>query len=89
MGRRRSQSTADLDAAQSSRAVTAGNPTRRSDLRRPFKRRTIQSDVVASPNVLALSESRCAKWNSSGLRQLIAYDGDLARMDPLHHSNLT
>lgn len=43
--------------------------------------------MISAADYRALTPDGRAQWNRQWLQQLIAYDGDLARMDALHHSN--
>jgi hypothetical protein len=52
-------------------------------LRRP----STFNPMISAGDYRALTPDARAAWNRQWLEQLIAFDGDLARMDPLHHSN--
>jgi hypothetical protein len=65
----------------------AGNSYAALELRRQLDTRTVFDPMLSAADYRAMTPTARALWNQQWVEYLAAVHGDLARMDPHHHSN--
>lgn len=64
-----------------------GNLRTAHDLRRALDKRPPFDPMISASDYRAMTVEARAIWDQQWAEQLAAFGGDIARMDPMHHSN--